>query len=84
MKIEIYSKDNCGYCVELKHLFKFHNLEYTEYSLNNGYTKDDIQQRVGDTKQINVVPQVFIDNQYIGSYLDVIKYFAYDKHIINL
>lgn len=80
--IEIYSKDNCSYCILLKKLFAHHHLEYTEMSLTDGaHTKDEIQERVGDLKKINTVPQVFIRGEYLGGYLETLEFIAYDKHI---
>ena len=80
MKIEIYSKDNCDYCTKIKNLAKFHGLNYEEKNLSSGYTKEEIQERVGEAKKINVVPQVFIDNEYLGGYIDFVEFVAYDKH----
>ena len=80
MNIEIYSKDNCDYCTKIKDLLKFHNIGYVEKSLSAGHTKEEIQERVGESKKINVVPQVFIDNEYLGGYIDFVEFVAYDKH----
>lgn len=81
MKIEVYSKDNCIYCTKIKDLLHFSGLEYEEKSLSSGYTKEEIQERVGSDKKINTVPQVFVDGEYLGGYLEVVEFIAYDKHI---
>lgn len=81
MQIEIYSKNNCDYCTKIKDLLKFHDIDYIEKNLSEGYTKEEIQERVGPDKKINVVPQVFIDGQYLGGYVDFIEFVAYDKHL---
>jgi thioredoxin reductase (NADPH) len=79
---EIYSKNDCSYCIKIKDLFKFHKLEYREINLSNGdATKDDIQTRVGTYKKINTVPQVFHNDAYVGGYLETVEYIAYDYHI---
>ena len=84
-KIEIYSKNDCNYCTLIKDLFNFHKNSYIEYNLSDGnVSKDDIQERVGDLKKINTVPQVFIDGEFIGGYLDILNYYAYDKHNENI
>lgn len=80
MKIEIYSKNGCGYCEKLKTLFEFHHIEYEEKTLNAGHTKEEIQERVGDIKKINTVPQVFVDGVYVGGYLETVEFIAYDKY----
>lgn len=81
MQIEIYSKNNCDYCTKIKDLLKFHDIDYIEKNVSEGYTKEEIQERVGPDKKINVVPQVFIDGQYLGGYVDFIEFVAYDKHL---
>jgi thioredoxin reductase (NADPH) len=80
-KYEIYSKDNCSYCDRVKDLFKFHNIPYEEKNLSNGYSKEEIQARVGDEKKINTVPQIFVNGEYLGGFLEIVEFFAYDKHI---
>ena len=80
MHIEVYSMDNCSYCTKIKDLLRFHNIEFLEKSLSNGYTKGEIQERVGPEKKINVVPQIFVDSQYLGGYIDMVEFIAYDKH----
>lgn len=74
---EIYSKENCVYCTKIKDIFSFHNVQYVEKSLSDGYTKEEIQARVGEDKKINTVPQVFLDGKHIGGYIDVLEYFVY-------
>lgn len=80
MKFEIYSKENCIYCTKIKDLLTFHGITYEEKSLSAGYTKEDIQARVEGDKKINTVPQVFVNNEYLGGYLEVVEFIAYDKH----
>lgn len=81
MKIEIYSKENCSYCTKAKELMRFHGIKYTENSLNAGHTKEEIQERVGEEKKINVVPQIFVDGKYLGGYVELVEFIAYDKHL---
>lgn len=81
MKFEVYSKDNCIYCTKIKDLLNHHGLSYEEKSLSAGFTKEEIQERVGEDKKINTVPQVFVDGNYLGGYLDVVEFLAYDKHL---
>jgi len=80
---EIYSKNGCDYCTKIKELFRFHSIEYVERNLsdpNGSYTKEQIQERVGDIKKINTVPQVFFNDKYLGGYLETVEFIAYDKY----
>ena len=79
MKIEVYSKNDCSWCERLKSLLDFHHIEYEEKSLNKGFTKEEIQERVGELKKINTVPQFFVDGVYDGGYLEAVEFVAYDK-----
>lgn len=79
---EIYSKDNCIYCTKIKELLGFHGIEYVEKNTSTGeYTKEEIQERVGPDKKINVVPQIFFNGEYLGGYLETVEFVAYDKHL---
>jgi len=73
MKIEVYSKDGCPYCVRAKNLLSIKGMNYTEFRLGeNGVDKDFIQKKAG--KSVNTVPQIFINDQHIGGFTDLEKY----------
>lgn len=77
---EIYSKDNCDYCTKIKKLLTHRGLKYIEKNTSAGqYTKQEIQDRVGQNKKINFVPQIFYNNEYIGGYLETLEFVAFDK-----
>lgn len=75
MKIEIYSKEGCGYCVRAKDHFKNHGLPFTEYKLGEDVTREDIQARVPEGIIVRQIPQIFIDGEYIGGYMDMTEWF---------
>lgn len=83
MNIEIYSKNDCIYCTKIKDLLAFHNVKYTEKSLSQGFTKEEIQERVGELKKINTVPQIFVNGEYLGGYLETVEFIAFDKHLLT-
>lgn len=74
MKIEIYTKDGCSYCVQAKEHIKNHGLEYIEYTLGVNATREDVQARVPEGVQVRQVPQIFIDDQYVGGYLNLLEW----------
>jgi glutaredoxin len=76
--IEIYSINNCPFCVKAKSLLSEHNIDYDEYIVGRDVTKQDIQSRVdamGMSVQIRTVPQIFAevndDWVYIGGYSEL-------------
>lgn len=66
MNIEVYTKPVCGECVQVKNILKRHNLEYVEVSAveNRQQLIDRVKAATGNEPRS--VPQVFIDNQYVG------------------
>jgi glutaredoxin len=75
MKIEIYTKDHCPYCVQAKNLFKSKGWEYTEHFINEDTRTqllEEMTTRIGTTPR--TVPQIFIDDQAIGGYTDLVAW----------
>lgn len=81
MNFELYGKDGCDYCDRAKNVFEARDIQYKFYKLGVDCTKEDIQQRVGPEKKINVVPQIFLNGKYLGGYIDLLELLAKDKTI---
>jgi glutaredoxin len=80
MKIEIYSKDGCPYCIKAKDACNAAKLPYTEIVVGKEATKDDIQKRVnalGLHTIISTVPQIFIDDKHVGGYTDLVRLYPW-------
>ncbi len=76
MKIEVYSKDFCPYCLNAKAAMKEAGLEYTDVNIPKEASKEDVQKRVdalGLDVKIMTVPQIFIDDQYVGGYDELVR-----------
>ena len=63
MKIELYTKPLCPYCVRAKALLEAKKACFVEYNISNPSIKEEMLQR---TKGAQTVPQIFIDNELIG------------------
>jgi len=75
MKVEIYTKDACPYCVQAKNLFKSKGWEYTEHFIDDDTRTQLIEEmttRLGVVPR--TVPQIFIDDQAIGGYTDLVAW----------
>lgn len=76
MKVKIYSKENCDYCVKAKMLLKSKGINYEEYSVDIKST-EDIERVKKELKidDFKTVPQISINGKYIGGYDELRKYF---------
>lgn len=62
MKIKIYSRENCPYCVKLKDWFKERNIEFLEVVLDN---QEAIQEFLLECPGLKTVPQILVDDVLI-------------------
>jgi glutaredoxin 3 len=76
---EVWSQENCPACTEAKRLLDQHAIRYSERMLMvNGYTKEDLLAKVPNARS---VPQIFLDNKYIGGLPELKKELArYDNN----
>ena len=75
MKVEIYTKDACPYCVQAKNLMKSKGWEFTEHYISADNRESmiaEMSQRIGQIPR--TVPQIFIDDQAIGGYTDLVTW----------
>lgn len=83
MKIEIYSINNCPYCTKAKEIFNKNGFEFTNYLVDGkNINKTHIQKRVdalGINTKISTVPQIFIDDQYVGGHSELVSKYAWAK-----
>jgi glutaredoxin 3 len=73
MKVEIYSKDACGYCSAAKTLFESKGIQYQEHRIGyNGVTRETLLEKVPTAR---TVPQIFINDELIGGYTELSNWF---------
>lgn len=68
-KIVIYSKSYCPYCVKAKQLLKNKNIDFTEIDITDNQTL--IEELLLKSFGRKTVPQIFIDDFYVGGYDDL-------------
>jgi len=66
MKAIVWSNVGCTYCEQAKKLLQSKNIEYEERNIAHGlWTVQQLQEAVPGAR---TVPQIFIDEEYIGGY----------------
>ena len=73
MKVEIYTKDQCPYCVQAKNLMKSKGWEFTEHYISAETREtllEELTTRIGTTPR--TVPQIFIDDKSIGGFSELV------------
>jgi glutaredoxin len=74
LKIEIYTKDNCIWCDRAKTLLASEDLEYKEFDLSDNKLRAEFYSKIGN--DVKTVPQIFIDNELVGGYQDLVRWFS--------
>jgi glutaredoxin 3 len=64
MKAVVWSKYHCPQCEQAKALLSQKGIRIEERKIGDGYTKEELLEAVPTAR---AVPQIFIDDQYIGS-----------------
>lgn len=72
MKAILWSKYHCPYCDKAKSLLELKGVDFEERKIGDGWTKEELLEVVPTARS---VPQIFIDNQLIGGYTELEKYF---------
>ena len=69
-KADIWTKKDCKYCMVAKNLLRKNKIEYMEFHVEDhkdtfeAYKKDKLEKNI----EIKTVPQIEIDNKYVGGY----------------
>ena len=64
MKITIYTKDYCPFCIKAKSLLKLKSVEFNEINLNKNPEK--FEEMLMRSNGARTVPQIFSTEKYIG------------------
>lgn len=63
--IEVYTKENCVYCVNAKMLLESKKLEFKEIRIGHDITRDEFFEKFPDAR---TVPQIIFEGEAIGGY----------------
>ena len=69
VKVEMYSRLTCGYCVRAKRLFRDRGVAFIEYRIDGDeQARGHMIERTGGRSSL---PQIIINNQAIGGFLEL-------------
>jgi len=73
MKAIVWSKPACTYCTQAKNLLKKNGIEFEERDITSGqWTVEQLKEAVPGAMR---VPQIFLNEQYIGGFNELRKHF---------
>ena len=64
--VKIYSTNSCPYCVRAKQLLERKGIAYTEINLST--EAPEVRMELMEKTRHRTVPQIFIDEQFIGGF----------------
>ena len=72
MIVKIYSTAICPYCERAKMLLEKRNIKYTEFKIDENVKLFEEMLALSNGRRS--VPQIFIDDQHIGGYDDLVDF----------
>lgn len=67
----IYGKPSCGFCTKAKNFCTDRQLEFTYKDVQNESFMTELKGQLPDVRS---VPQIFINEDHIGGYTDLVSY----------
>lgn len=74
MNAIVYSKDNCSFCVKAKMLLKQKRIGFVERKIDTQNSEDIERAKVEMGREFKTLPQIFINDEYVGGFSDLAKY----------
>lgn len=71
ISVDVYTKDDCSYCMMTKTALAKHAIQFNEYKLHRDFTKLHIQEKFPEAKTF---PIIVVDGFYIGGYNQLSSY----------
>ena len=75
-EVTIYTKSNCPYCDATRKLLDWNEIDYIEIDINK-ISKRNFKDTV--LFEGEHLPKIFIDDELIGSYQQLVEYIAKEK-----
>ena len=76
MKAIVWSNVGCHFCEMAKTLLTQKGIDYEERNIAKDWKIQDLLEAVPSAR---TVPQIFLDDKYVGSYDDLVEYLKNDQ-----
>lgn len=77
MIAEIYTREDCVFCVKAKELLKTHDIPYIESVVGKDVTREHVLSRLKkDFDSKVLLPVIFIDGEWIGGHEELLRMVA--------
>ncbi len=76
MKVEIYSKDACSFCMAAIRLSESRGFDTTVYKLDEDYTSEELLDKFPTVKSF---PVILVDDKFVGGYTEFVKSLTEDN-----
>lgn len=80
MRAEVYTKPNCPFCTKAKALLNEKGYAITEFDVNDETIKKMLLEQVPGAR---MVPQIFVEGDYVGGYDALLDYFDNTKQMLR-
>jgi glutaredoxin len=71
MNAIVWSKENCMFCDQAKTLLNQKGIAFEERKIGGNWSKEQLLEAVPTAR---TVPQIFLNDQYIGGFTELNKY----------
>lgn len=89
MKTTVFSTKSCPFCIQAKKLLSLKGIKFDEVGVikegtpkSNEILKKDLQDKIESIsgKRIETVPQIFLENNYIGGFTELVNHFENERN----
>jgi len=77
MQITIYTQPNCPYCDAAKTLLNWNEISYVEIDVINTTKRPH---NITELFKGSPLPQIFINDEHIGTYQQLVEFISQGKH----
>jgi len=70
MEVQVYSRDDCPFCVKAKDFFRKKNILFQEFKVGTDITREEY----ASLTEMKTVPAIYIDGKLIGGFTDLVDY----------